>query len=714
MAFRAAPPAVVGPSAPRTGPVRFVSAPAGSSRLLRSPPCAVDLAHGTLAVAATAVAAARVLQGQRRSVFLGRVPSLAGASVGQRQTSGLASLRRAAASVASGESTLDGPQKLAELRNVMAVAGIDALLIPTDDPHMSEVPPECFARRAFISNFTGSAGTALVTSGEALLWTDGRYFLQAEKQLPEGWSLMKTGVKGTPEIPEWLLGNLKAGQTVGMDAFVHPASFAIDLKSRLAKKGMSMKTLDDNLVDQVWATARPPAPPAPARVHPEKFAGLSVTEKLMKVRADMEKEGAQRLVVSTLDEVAYLFNLRGGDVHRTPFVMAYGLVDKTAATLFAGSSAQGGTAAKIPADVTVALQEAGVTVRPYDDVLTVLAEDVAPGKVWVDPQRTNYALFQAAGPNEQLLEKPSPLSMMKARKNESEMQGMRAAHRRDGAALARSFSKLEAMVGEGRHVTEVDVDTLVTGSRAASQGYLDNSFDTIAGYGAHGAIIHYRAEPDSCADIGTSAPLLVDSGAQYEDGTTDVTRTMHFGEPTSHQRECFTRVLKGHIGLATTVFPEGTPGFVVDAFARRSLWEAGLDYRHGTGHGVGAALAVHEGPMSISQRFNITTELDSGMIVSNEPGYYADGEFGIRIENLLVIVEKDTAHRFGDKRYLGFEPLTLVPIQRKFIDKELLNQEEVEYLNAYHSRVRDEIGPLLSPEADAEARAWLLRETEPM
>jgi len=258
------------------------------------------------------------------------------------------------------------------------------------------------------------------------------------------------------------------------------------------------------------------------------------------------------------------------------------------------------------------------------------------------------------------------------------------------------------------------VDAEVTRLRAAQSGYLYNSFDTIAGYGANGAIIHYRAEPESAAVLGTTRLFLLDSGAQYLDGTTDVTRTMHFGEPTEHEKDCFTRVLKGHIALATAVFPEGTPGFVVDAFARRPLWEAGLDYRHGTGHGVGAALAVHEGPQQIAHRFENKTPLEAGMIVSNEPGYYADGEFGIRLENLLVIVEKETPNNFGGKSYLGFEPLTLVPIQRKLIKTDLLDCREQSYLDAYHARVRAEVLPLLKEPGDEAARAWLLEATEPL
>lgn len=598
-------------------------------------------------------------------------------------------------------------QSLAALRSAMAANKIDAVVVPSDDPHLSEIPPDCFARRAFISNFTGSAGTAVVTANDALLWTDGRYFLQAERQLPEGWQLMKAGLPDTPTVSAWL-SKLEAGKVVGIDPTVHSAHLAKDLKEKLGGGGVEFKTLESNLVDKVWGSSRPSAPLAPARLHPEKFAGATAKEKLSKVRAEMAKKGADALVVSALDEVSWLFNLRGSDVHRAPVVMGYALVEATAATLFVDKS-------KVPDEVSLALEEAGVSVRGYNDVWSAADALAKEGKkVWSDPKRTNFALHLAVGKGSPPVEEPSPLALMKAKKSPEELNGMREAHRRDGAALVAGLARLEASVLEGKIITEVDVDREVTSRRASVPGFLDLSFDTIAGYGENGAIIHYRAEKATAATLGTGKLFLLDSGAQYVDGTTDVTRTMHFGTPSQQEKECFTRVLKGHIGLATAIFPEGVPGCVIDAFARRPLWAAGLDYRHGTGHGVGAALCVHEGPQSIGPNLDNKTPLEVGMVVSNEPGFYLDGSFGIRIENLLEVVEKATANRFGGKKYLGFEPLTLVPLQRRLVDVSLLTSEELAYFNAYQGRVRKELAPLLSSPGQEEALEWLFRETTPL
>lgn len=622
-------------------------------------------------------------------------------------------MRQCAGSAAAVEPSREeaAAARLKALRAMMGELGVDALLVPTDDPHLSEYVPDCFARREFISGFTGSAGTAVVPLvGPARLWTDGRYFLQARQQLTSLWELMRMGVDDTPTLEAWLASNLRKGQVVGIDPSVHSASFALELRRTLEERGIELQCLSESAVDAVWGDARPAFPMSSARLHPEEFAGKSAAQKLSIVRAALGMEGADALVVSELDEVAYLFNLRGADVPRTPVLLSYAVVEKDAATLFVD-------AAKVPSEVRAELAAAGVAVRPYTDALAAMAELSANrARVWADPARTNFAIFSALGDAAQL-RRASPLSELKAMKNEVELEGMRAAHRRDGAALALAFAHLEAAVRGGRRVTEVDVDTEVTRRRAAQWGYVDNSFDTIAGYGPNGASIHYRAEPASCAEVGTEAMLLVDSGGQYLDGTTDVTRTMHFGAPSAHERACFTRVLKGHIALATAVFPERLPGFVVDAFARRPLWAAGMDYRHGTGHGVGAALAVHEGPQRIAQVFSNLAPIRVGMVVSNEPGYYEEGGFGIRIENLLVVVERELASpRPAGKVFVGFEPLTLVPIQRELIDASLLDREEVAFLDGYHARVREEILPRLEgggQELEA-ARAWLRRNTAPL
>lgn len=597
----------------------------------------------------------------------------------------------------------------------MQAQGVDALLVPSDDPHLSEYTPDCFQRRAFISGFTGSVGSLVITADQALLWTDGRYFLQAEQQLGPSWTLMRAGLPDTPKLEQWLADSMKEGQVVGLDPQVHSAAFAESLHNKLDKKGVELRCVAQNFVDQIW-TNRPPMPQSPVRLHPAEFAGRAVAEKLSDVRAAMEKEGADVLVVTALDEVAYLLNWRGADVHCTPVVLAYALVERT----LQGEGQDAGVSVKVfvetgkvPEEVRKTLSAAGCEVAPYSSIRDAVQEVVSSGKrIWLDENNSNYMLRQAVGEAGPHVKKDSPLSKMKAKKNENELKGMRDAHRRDGAALTIGLSQLERRIAAGEQVTEVDVDHLVTACRAAQWGYMDNSFDTICGYGANGAIIHYRAQEETAAVLSTGAPVLLDSGAQYIDGTTDVTRTMHFGEPTARHRECFTRVLKGHISLATAVFPAGTPGFILDGFARRPLWASGLDYRHGTGHGVGAALAVHEGPQRIGKVYDNRTALEPGMIVSNEPGFYSDGEFGIRIENLLIVVERGTPDCFGAAHYLGFEPLTLVPIQRRLIDVSMLDEAELVYLNAYHARVRAELEPLLQEPAHAEARAWLLRNTE--
>lgn len=697
------------------------------ARRLRLPAQRV-ISTDALAAAAAAAAALPSLVHRGRRAFVGNARHLRIASRFQVCSRAVSAATLADSGLTSSLHGSTASSRLADLRRVLGQLGLDALIVPSDDPHLSEVPPACFARRAFVSGFTGSAGTAVVTATEARLWTDGRYFLQAERELPEGWKLMKAGLDGTPKVQDWLAAHLREGQKVGIDPAVHAASDAGDLHSTFAAKGLELCCLAQNPVDLVWSSERPPLPSAPVRVHPLSFAGVGVVDKLAAVRAEMQKKGASFLVVSALDEIAYLLNLRGGDVHCTPVVLAYVVVGLKSAVLFVDS-------AKFTSEIQQGLADAGVDLRPYEDALPTVAKlgcsggglglsveassDEGLGKVWMHPGRTNYALRQAVGDQCSRVEEPSPIAEAKAIKNSAELEGMRAAHRRDGAALAGFFAWLERRCRvEAVKVTEVDVDEEVTRRRAAQWGYLENSFDTIAGYGANGAIIHYRASPATAAVLGTSSLFLLDSGGQYVDGTTDVTRTVHLGRPTPAEKECFTRVLKGHVALATAVFPPGTPGFVLDALARRPLWAAGLDYRHGTGHGVGAGLAVHEGPHGISTRYENKTPLKVGMIVSNEPGYYEDGKFGIRIENLLVIVERTTPHIFGGKSYLGFEPLTLVPIQRELVDVQLLTEEELAYINAYHVRVLKEIGPLLregdAGAASGDALSWLQDATAPL
>jgi Xaa-Pro aminopeptidase len=481
------------------------------------------------------------------------------------------------------------------------------------------------------------------------------------------------------------------------------------------------------------------------RVHAMRWAGVSVVDKLAGVRSEMVKAGADVLVVAQLDEVAWLLNVRGADVDYNPVTLAYALVHADSAALYCDAS-------KVTPDVAAQLDAANVSVRPYAAAADDLrAAAVAGRRVWADPAKVSLALFdaveeaagegavaaraksrrrgdnnssskKAASPSQSapgaaarpapLLESTSPISMAKAVKNGAELEGMREAHLRDAVALATFFAWLEASLADGVALTEASAAAHLVSLRAAQDGFVEPSFPTIAGCGPNGAVIHYRPVEGLCAALSPGSLLLLDSGGQYDCGTTDVTRTVHLGpgEPSPAQRDAFTRVLQGHIALDTAVFPEGTPGFVLDAFARRPLWAAGLDYRHGTGHGVGAALNVHEGPHGISPRFGNLTGLVAGMVVSNEPGYYADGAWGIRIENLLALREAPTTSRFGGVTFLGFERLTLVPIQAKMLAHELLSAAELAWLDEYHAQVWD----VVSPRADGAARDWLRANTSPL
>ncbi|KAK4802914.1 hypothetical protein SAY86_001117 [Trapa natans] len=587
-------------------------------------------------------------------------------------------------------------------------------------------------RRAYISGFTGSAGTAVITKDKAALWTDGRYFLQAEKQLSSSWTLMRAGNVGVPTTSEWLNDVLAPGCRVGIDPFLFSFDVAEELKEAIAKKNHELVFLYNlNLVDEVWKGTRPKPPNKPIRIHDLKYAGLDAASKLSFLRAEIVEAGASAIIISMLDEVAWLLNLRGSDIPHSPVMYAYLLVRTDSAILFIDNS-------KVSPEVMAHLKNAGVELRPYDNVLSEIEGLAKEGaKLWMDTSSLNAAIVQTYNSacdryfggngnkksklrrNDSLkgqskaptgVYRVSPISLAKAVKNDAELEGMRNSHLRDAAALAHFWVWLEGEMARGAKLTEVEVADRLLEFRSGQAGFIDTSFDTISGSGANGAIIHYKPEPGSCSVVDPEKLFLLDSGAQYIDGTTDITRTVHFGEPTSRQKECFTRVLQGHIALDQAVFPENTPGFVLDAFARSSLWKIGLDYRHGTGHGVGAALNVHEGPQSISYRYGNFTSLRQGMIVSNEPGYYEDHAFGIRIENLLCVSEVKTPNNFGGLAYLGFEKLTFVPIQTKMIELSLLSTEEVKWLNDYHAEVWDKVSPLL----DGSARQWLLDNTQPL
>ncbi|KAF6262047.1 peptidase M24, structural domain-containing protein [Scenedesmus sp. NREL 46B-D3] len=610
--------------------------------------------------------------------------------------------------------------------------GVAAYIVPTEDPHMSEYPPDPFKRREYISSFTGSAGTAVVTADHALLWTDGRYFLQAETELGPEWTLMRGGTGSCPEINEWLADTLPEGSRVGFDPFCHTVEAVNKLKAKLQEKGLEAVPLlaDGNLVDQAWGADRPGMPTAPLRVHEAVWAGASIQQKVDEVRQSLAGVKADCFLATTLDEVAWLYNLRGSDVPYNPVFVSYALVSLTDAVLYTNPE-------KVPPTVAEHLKAGGVAVRPYEQLVAdVKAKAAAKACIAMDLSKVSYAVYQAAeeaaaagprgrkrnaadavvpaaaGASKAVVDLVSPVVAAKAIKNAAELEGMRQAHLRDAVAICDFLNWLENKIASGATLTEVEVELELTGRRKQQQGFIEPSFPTIAGANGNGAIIHYRAQEGTCKTVDAKTLLLVDSGGQYDCGTTDITRTLHFGSPTEHQRRCYTRVLQGHIALAQAVFPEGTPGTAIDALARLPLWRDGLNYRHGTGHGVGAALNVHEGPQSISTRYWITTPLQVGMICSNEPGYYEDGGFGIRVENLLVIKEADTEFRFGGATFMSFEDLTLVPIQIKMINPALLTDSEEQWLDSYHKLVWQRVSPLLADKPDV--LAWLKRNTAPL
>ncbi len=614
--------------------------------------------------------------------------------------------------------------RLARLRDAMREHEVAAYLVPSSDPHQSEYVPAHWARRAWVSGFTGSAGDAVVGLEGGGLWTDGRYHLQARQQLRgTGLRLFPAGEKGVPSIERHLAGTLPRGAAVGVDPAVVSVTRARQLERALAARGIALKPIGENLVDAVRAAMETDGRSrggsggggrAPAAALSVRFAGETAAAKLRRVRRAMRARGADALLVTTLDAIAWLFNLRGADVAYNPVLIAYAVVTLDDAVLHVDR-------AKVGAPQVRSHLRRVARVEPYAGVrrtLRALARRKAA--VWIDPDTTSLwcaSLLKGARP----LLAPSPIPRMKARKNEGELAGIRAAHRRDGVAMVRFLAWLEGAVPAGG-VTEMSAAARLERFRAEGEHFRGLSFPTIAGYAEHGAIIHYAVDQASDVPLRARGLFLLDSGAHYLDGTTDITRTLLLGgRATAEQRECYTRVLKGHIAIATAHFPAGTPGARLDTLARAALWRSGRDYAHGTGHGVGAYLNVHEGPQSISPRSH-AAPLEPGNVQSNEPGFYKPGEFGIRIENLVEVVEAGAGAaggRSGRRRgsggggsgnFLRFETLTLCPIEKRLIDPALLTPDERAWLDGYHARVRKTLAPALAPDE----RAWLERACAPL
>ncbi|KAJ2547340.1 hypothetical protein EV175_005258 [Coemansia sp. RSA 1933] len=606
-------------------------------------------------------------------------------------------------------------ERLAKLRKLMANPkyNVTAYVVPSEDAHQSEYVAACDMRRAFISGFDGSAGCAVITMDKAAMFTDGRYFLQASEQMDDNWTLMKRGFPGVPSWQEYLEKHLPSGTRVGIDPTLLSASEGKHIKKAMnANGGGDLVGIEQNLVDIVWGASRPARPSDQAFVLDMQFTGESHMDKIRRVRAELDKSaGISGLVVSALDEIAWLFNLRGSDISYNPVFFAYALVTSTDVTLYID-------AAKVSDAVRAHLR--GINIRPYEAIfgdLSALSVSLAQEKQrLLVGSSVSWALAKALGSANVLVDK-APIALLKALKNPVELEGMRQCHVRDGAAMANYFGWLEhEMLFNGGHqrLSEVDVADKLEQFRREQANCVGLSFSTISSVGANGAIIHYSPKRGTDALMDLNQMYLCDSGGQYYDGTTDVTRTYHFGSPTAWQRECFTRVLKGHIGLDRAVFPSNTTGYALDPLARLPLWQLGLDYRHGTGHGVGAFLNVHEGPQGIGMRDGyLSTGLQHGMTITNEPGYYEDGAFGIRIENTCLIVKTDTRFDYtGGAGYLRFEPVTMVPIQKKLIQAGLLTSEERQWLDQYHQTVWEKVSPLLAE--DSLGYAWLKRETSPL
>ncbi|GLD94460.1 hypothetical protein PINS_up003071 [Pythium insidiosum] len=601
------------------------------------------------------------------------------------------------------------PSDAASAAAVVTGRALQAFLVDTADAHQSEYVSEANKRRAFLSAFTGSNGTALVTKDKALLWTDGRYFLQAENELSDEWTLMKSEEPGVPTLEQWAAKNLGSDGVFAIDPYLTSVSAARNLENALKDSPVELMALHEteNLVDLIWKD-RPVAGKSKVQFLADKYTGRSVSDKLQDVRTAVKEKGADAIVLTALDDIAWLFNIRGNDVEFNPVVVSYALITANSATLFVDAENQD--------EVTKQLGDSNVTVKPYSSVLAELSAYAAANsdkKVLVDPVQCNVAVFLAI-PAAMRKEATSVVMAQKAIKSEVEIEGMRQAHIRDGAALTKFFAWLESSLAKGdRELDEVEVADKEQAFREQMEGFVSLSFDTISSIGPNGAIIHYKPTRGACGKVNTTQMYLNDSGAQYLDGTTDVTRTLHFGEPTAYEKHCFTHVLKAHIALATAVFPNKIEGVKLDAITRAPMWRAGLDYRHGTGHGVGAFLNVHEKGVLLSFRLNPNGLLiQDGMIVSNEPGYYEDGNFGIRIESLIVVKKAPHIKSPLGRDFCEFETITMTPIQTKLIDRSLLTNDEITWLNNYHKTVHDKLKPLL--ESDAEAYAYLVRETKPL
>ena len=583
-------------------------------------------------------------------------------------------------------------ERIAALRAAMKEQNIQAYIIPTTDPHLSEYPAACWKYREWISGFTGSAGTVVVTLDKAGLWTDSRYFLQAEMQLEgTGIDLYKLMLPETPSIPQFLLAELGEGDTVGLNGLTYSLADAQSLELALKKKGVALNT-DLSLIDPIWKD-RPAVPEAQIFEMPVELSGKSSEDKLIEINQMLHKAGADCTVLSALDEVAWTANIRGTDVSYNPVAISYAYVSDKENVLFINPK-------KVPAEIAEHLKKEGWVLADYGklfDYLQRLPENI---RVFLDRSKTNMAIYNALPKGAEIIDGISPANHLKSIKNETEIKGFRNAVLKDGIALTKFYFWLEKQMAAGEKVTELSASHKLTELRSEQPLYVMDSFASISSYGPHGAVVHYSPTPETDTELKPDNLYLLDSGAQYLDGTTDITRTIALGTPTEEERHDYTLVLKGHIRLELCKFPRGASGTQLDALAREDMWRCGMNYLHGTGHGVGSYLNVHEGPHQIRMEYR-PAPLVEGMTVTDEPGIYLAGRFGVRTENTLLITPYCETE-FGS--FMQFEPLTLCPIDTAPVLREMLTEEEARWLNDYHRTVYDRLSPLLDSEGD---RRWL-------
>lgn len=579
-------------------------------------------------------------------------------------------------------------KRITALRAIMKREGIDYYYIPTADFHESEYVVEYFKARKFITGFTGSAGVAVIGQEEAWLWTDGRYFIQAAAQIEgSGFGLMKMGQEGVPTVMQYLGEKLQEGQCIGFDARVVNTNDAKEFAKIAAKKHGSLKT-DNDLLDEVW-TDRPALVHQPADVLKDEFNGEATASKLARVREQMEKEEAQYHIISTLDDIAWILNVRGNDIPHVPVVLSFLVIGKEDAMWFVEENALSDAVKEMAA-------ECGITIRQYEDVYAYAATIPENSTVLLDKRKVNYRITNALSETVHIVSKANPSQLMKAIKNEIELENTRKAHLLDGIAVTKFMYWLKKNVGK-IPMDEVSVSDYLQSLREQMEGYRDISFDTIAGYNANAAMMHYKAEPDTAAKLEPQGMLLVDSGGHYDTGTTDITRTFVLGPISDIQKKHFTMVVKSNLNLANVKFLYGCNGISLDVICREPIWKENLDYQCGTGHGVGYLLNVHEGPNSFRWQYRpgFDNPFEAGMITTDEPGIYLQDQYGIRTENELICV-KGEKNQYG--QFMGFENITYVPIDLDGIDKQYLNAEDVKQLNDYHKMVYEKISPYMTPE----------------